>query len=128
MERRKEREGTESTGRVWRYSPGQTRREPQSQAREAYELTCTWSPEPGSLGLGPLEVRPEGWGPQGEATQAARPTQSPESTVPLGSQLALEMGILGPYLLQGLEDALPLTQLLDAQGYLVAGTFGDILW
>lgn len=33
----------------------------------------------------------------------------------------------GPYLLQGLEDTLSLSQLLDAQGYLVAGTFGDIL-
>lgn len=27
-----------------------------------------------------------------------------------------------------LRAALPLAQLLDAQGYLVAGTFGDILW
>lgn len=34
---------------------------------------------------------------------------------------------LGPHLLQGLEDTLSLSQLLDAQGYLVAGTFGDIL-
>lgn len=46
----------------------------------------------------------------------------------MGSQLALERGIPGPHLLQRLEDALPLTQLLDAEGYLVAGTFGDILW
>lgn len=54
-------------------------------------------------------------------------TQSLRLLVPLGSQLTLVMKIPGPHLLQGLEDALPLTQLLDAQGYLVAGTFGDIL-
>lgn len=52
----------------------------------------------------------------------------PSALAPLGSHLTLEMGIPGPHLLQGFEDALPLAQLLDAQGYLVAGTFGDILW
>lgn len=58
----------------------------------------------------------------------SRWTQSPQPLALLGSQLTLEMGDTGPYLLQGFEDALPLAQLLDAQGYLVAGTFGDILW
>lgn len=55
-------------------------------------------------------------------------TQSLQSTGTVHSQLTLKMEIPGAHLLQGFKDALPLTQLLDAQGYLVAGTFGDILW
>lgn len=71
-----------------------------------------------SLGLGP---------PEGEATGQREQPSAFRLLVPLGSQLTLAVEIPGPHLLQGLEDALPLTQLLDAQSYLMAGTFGNIL-
>lgn len=55
-------------------------------------------------------------------------SKSLQFTGTVGGQLTFKMEIPGAHLLQGFKDALPLTQLLDAQGYLVAGTFGDILW
>lgn len=53
----------------------------------------------------------------------------PSATGTIGQPAGLgDADTRSSHLFQGFEDALPFTQLLDAQGYLVAGTFGDILW